>query len=172
VTLIDILALIPGFAGLALSIFLLWRTELRQARMSLKLLAPPDAWTVSIARQGSPVQATDPVDADYVSMRGIFPVSATNDGPRGGALWNLTAEAKGLDVWRINWFTPGKRCHIHCRVGVVKVGAKPLFPLLAILRDSATVSESFKPIMPSSSESHTQAKVGEVEQVYAALLLR
>src|SRR5438552_13361572 len=102
VTLIDILALIPGFAGLALSIFLLWRTELRQARMSLRLLAPPDAWTVSIARQGSPIQATDPVDADYMSMRGIFPVSATNDGPRGGAMWNLAAEVQGLDVWRIN----------------------------------------------------------------------
>jgi len=104
----DILTLTPGFAGLGLSLFLLWRQELRQAHLSLRLLAPPDSWKVSIGRRGSPVQATDPAEADYLSMHGIFPVSATNDGTRGGALWNLTVETPGLVAWRLHWFNSGQ----------------------------------------------------------------
>lgn len=53
-TVSDIIALTPGFAGLALSLFLLWRTELRQARMSLRLLAPrtlgPSTWPGALLR--------------------------------------------------------------------------------------------------------------------------
>jgi len=108
-TLQDVLALVPGFAGFALSLFLLWRTELRQARMSLRLLARPDSWTVTMARRAASVQATEPAEADLVLMHGIFPVAATNDGPRGGAVWNLVAEIHGLGAWRLRWFDSGQQ---------------------------------------------------------------
>ena len=104
----DVLALVPGFVGLGLSLFLLWRTELRQARLSLRLLAAPDSWKVSMARRGASVQAAEPAEADYLAMHGIFPVSATNDGPRGGALWNLAAEVHGLVAWHLQWFNSGQ----------------------------------------------------------------
>ena len=41
-------------------------------------------------------------------MHGKFPVSATNDGPRGGALWNLAVEVQGLREWRLDWFNSGQ----------------------------------------------------------------
>lgn len=107
-TVLDIAALIPGFAGLALSVFLLWRTELRQARMSLRLLAPPDSWTIAMARRGALAQTVEPADADYLSMHGIFPMSATNDGPRGGAVWNLATRVDGLRAWRVASFSSGQ----------------------------------------------------------------
>lgn len=108
-TVSDIIVLIPGFAGLALSLFLLWRTELRQARMSLRLLAPPDSWTVNMARRTASVQAPEPAEADLLLMHGIFPLSATNDGPRGGALWNIASWVDGLGAWRLRSFDPGQQ---------------------------------------------------------------
>jgi hypothetical protein len=103
-TLPAILALVPGFAGLGLSLVLLFRNELRRARISLQLLAAPDSWLVSIARRGSGSQASEPAEADQLSMYGIFPVAVTNDGPRGGAIWGISADVDGLrDCWRLRF---------------------------------------------------------------------
>ncbi len=113
--------------SLVLSLFLLYRTELRRARMSLRLLAAPDSWTVSIARQGSPSQTVDPAYADYLSMHGIFALAASNDGPRGGALWDLAAEVQGMgESWGLRWSSSvdlpyalaGRSCEGWSRVAV------------------------------------------------------
>lgn len=42
-------------------------------------------------------------------MHGIFPLSATNDGPRGGALWNIASWIDGLGAWRLRSFDPGQQ---------------------------------------------------------------
>src|ERR1700674_3271652 len=92
--------------SLAVSLFLIYRTELRRARMSLRLLAAPGSWTAGMARRGSSAQSIDPAHADYLFMHGLFAVAATNDGPRGGAVWDLAAVIEGLsDAWLIHRFT-------------------------------------------------------------------
>lgn len=103
----DVLATIalgPAFVGLALSLFLLWRTELRRASMSLALLAAPDVWTITIARHGSQSAAA----ANSIAMHGIFAAAASNDGPRGGALWGLSADLQGMNAWRLSAFSSGQ----------------------------------------------------------------
>jgi hypothetical protein len=117
-----------GIVGLAVSLFLLYRTELRRASMSLRLLAPPDSWKVTMARRGSSHAVVEPSQADCLSIYGIFAAAATNDGPRGGALWGLEAEVQGLgECWRLQWFNssvelpyalPGRSCDGWSRVAL------------------------------------------------------
>jgi hypothetical protein len=113
--------------SLVIALFLLYRTELRGPRLSLRLLAAPDSWTVSIARRGSPSQAADPAHANSLSMHGIFALAATNDGPRGGALWELGADVQGMgDSWDLQWSSsvdlpyalPGRSCEGWSRVAL------------------------------------------------------
>lgn len=100
-------ALVPAFAGFAISLFLLWRTELRRPKISLELLSAPTSWKTVIARHGSAHAAPSPADADYLGVHGRFPAVVSNDGPRGGALWDVSADLRGLDNWRLRAFTTG-----------------------------------------------------------------
>jgi hypothetical protein len=114
--------------SLGVSLFLLYRTELRRARMSLRVLAAPGSWTAGMARRGSSAQSIDPAHADYLFMHGLFAVAVTNDGPRGGAVWDLGAAVDGLsDAWRIQHFNcgvdlpyalPGRSCEGWSRVAI------------------------------------------------------
>jgi hypothetical protein len=114
--------------SLAIALFLLYRTELRKASMVLRLLAAPDSWTISIARQGVAHSTAAPAQADYLSVHGNFTIAATNDGPRGGALWDLGADVQEIgDSWCLRRFDasvnlpyalPGRSCEGWSRVAL------------------------------------------------------
>jgi hypothetical protein len=70
--------------------------------MSVRLLSPPDGWTVVTARRGAAHQSASEAEGDVVYVTGEFPGIVTNDGPRGGAIWGLRQEVDGTDgTWSV-----------------------------------------------------------------------
>jgi len=86
--------------------WLAYETELRRARMSIELLGPPKQWDVSAARPSSVrgvLMMANISDAQEIVFAGSCPATIGNEGPKGGAVWDVRAEVQGLDKpWQFN----------------------------------------------------------------------
>ena len=96
------LAAAAGVTGFLVSAWVAYRNQVRRARMSVRLLSPPDGWTVATARRGAAHQDANEAEGNVVYMTGEFPGIVTNDGPRGGAIWGLRQEVDGTaGTWSV-----------------------------------------------------------------------
>lgn len=96
------LAAAAGVTGFLVSAWVAYRNQVRRARMSVRLLSPPDGWTVATARRGAAHQSANEAEGNVVYMTGEFPGIVTNDGPRGGAIWGLRQEVDGTaGTWSV-----------------------------------------------------------------------
>ena len=101
----DPIAISLSAISIAASIWLTIETQMRRARMRITILRPPATWTVKLERPGT-VPGVSFVanleDAQRIGFAGSCPALVGNDGPKGGAVWDVRAAVNGLgDRWQL-----------------------------------------------------------------------
>jgi hypothetical protein len=96
-----------GISGVSLTISLVvaYRAEFRGSHMTVSFRKPPIQWAVAPARQTagrlpglSSLASFE--EASWIQMAGQCQATVDNDGPRGGAIWDVALGASGLpDRW-------------------------------------------------------------------------
>jgi len=102
-----------GVAGLVLSLWVAYRTQVRRDKMSVRLLAPPDEWKVMPGFPGAS-SACAVEDGSVIYASGTSAAIITNDGPRGGAVWGFEPDTSRIPSpwWLQNLTTPGQPYHL------------------------------------------------------------
>ena len=102
----DPIAISLSAISIAASIWLTIETQMRRARMRITILRPPANWSVKLERPGS-VPGVSFVanleDAQRIRLAGTCPALIGNEGPKGGAVWDVRAQVNGLGThWQLD----------------------------------------------------------------------
>ena len=91
----------PAIATLSLAVsgLAVYFTQLRGASISLQLLSPPDKWSLQLMTAiggGLPSIQQSVLGATHCQVSGSANALVSNDGPKGGAIWDIEVKLMGL----------------------------------------------------------------------------
>lgn len=92
--------LVAALAGIAISLLALYFSQIRGAHMTAEIIQPPKNWTLGLQQQwgyGAPTLASVHNATHCIASATTYSLVA-NDGPKGGAVWNLILALDPLAV--------------------------------------------------------------------------
>lgn len=90
------IAVILGASGLLVSLATLYLSHIRGPAITARLLAPPIGWSTSYVGSSLRSYSAPVTTADFGQVTGRLSIVFSNDGPKGGAVWNLRLRTSDL----------------------------------------------------------------------------